>query len=96
MECRIQRAESIDSTFDIIWSRQRGGEERRLRNISGSLISNYSDFHTILLRRSDAEAYYRCDVIINLNQPLNASAYFVLNNVTRKLVTVQCLVMYVR
>ena len=88
MECRIQRAENIDSTFDIIWSRSRGGEERRVKNISGSLISNYLDFYTILLRRSDNVASYQCDVIINLNQPLNTSAHFFLNNVTRKLVTV--------
>ena len=88
MECRVQRAEDINSTFDIIWSRRRGGEERRVKNISGSLISNYSDFYTILLRRSDNDASYRCDAIINLNQPLNTSAHFELNNVTRKLVTV--------
>ena len=81
MECRIQRAENIDSTFDVIWSRRRGGEERRVKNISGSLISNYSDFYTILLRTSDNDASYRCDVIINLNQPLNTSAHFELNNV---------------
>ena len=84
MECRVQRAEGIDSTFDIIWSRRRGGEERRVKNISGSLISKYSDFYTIVLRRSDDFASYRCDVIINLNQPLNTSAHFDLNNVTRK------------
>ena len=85
LECRIQRANDIDSTFDIIWTRRSSGEVRRVKNVSGSLISNYSDFYNIsVLRRSDNFASYHCDVIINLNQPLNTSVYFDLNNVTRK------------
>ena len=85
LECRIQRANGFDSTFDIIWTRRHSGEVKRVKNVSGSLISNYSDFYNIsVLRRSDNLASYRCEVIINLNEPLRKrSAYFDLS-VTRK------------
>ena len=86
MQCRIRRVRAVDATFDIIWTRDLSDERvRSVTKLSGSLITDYTDYYVISeLRRSDRFATYRCDVIINLNQTLNASANFVLENVTRK------------
>lgn len=53
LECRSGAVREIDSTFDIIWRTEHliSTEVRSVRNISGSLLRNYSDFHTITLRR---------------------------------------------
>ena len=88
MECRIGPAHDIfiNSTFDIIWTKESGMEVRRIENISGRLLSNYSDYYVIqTLRAGDAYTSYRCDVIINFTRPLNTSATIILENVTRKL-----------
>ena len=82
LECKIVSTSEVDSSFDIIWTRE-GMEVRSVRNISGSLLSNYSDLYTIpVLRRSDRLAPYQCDLIINLNQPVNRSTSILLENVT--------------
>ena len=88
MECRIGPAYDIyiNSTFDIIWTKESAMEVRRVENISGSLLSNYSDYYVIqTLRAGDAYTSYRCDVLINFTRPLNASATIILENLTRKL-----------
>ena len=85
LECRIEAAREIDSTFDIIW--RTGGltstEVRSVKDISGSLLRNYSGFYTIVIRRGIRS--YSCEVIINLmNQSLNTSQHIYLSNATRK------------
>ena len=88
MECRIGPAHDIyiNSTFDIIWTKESAIEVRRVENISGRLLSNYSDYYVIqTLRAGDAYTSYRCDVLINFTRPLNASASMTLENVIRKL-----------
>lgn len=61
-------------------------EVRRVENIPGSLLSNYSDYYVIqTLRAGDAYTSYRCDVLINFTRPLNASGSIILENVARKL-----------
>ena len=85
LECRIGAAREIDSTFDIIWRTEQltSTEVRSMRNISGSLLRNYSDFYTIILRRGIRS--YSCEVIINLmNQSLSTSEHIYLRNATRK------------
>ena len=85
LECNIGSAKNTDSTFDVVWTRDRTIEVRRVKNISGSLFGNYSDYYTISqIRRSDIYIRYRCDIIINFNQPSNTSGFFLLFNVTRK------------
>ena len=88
LECRIGPADDIyiNSTFDIIWTKESETEVRRVEKISGKLLSNYSDYYVIqTLRAGDAYTSYRCDVIINFTRPLNTSASMTLENVTRKL-----------
>ena len=88
LECRIGRADDIyiNSTFDIIWTKEPETEVRRVEKISGKLLSNYSGYYVIqTLRAGDAYTSYRCDVIINFTRPLNTSASITLENVTRKL-----------
>ena len=66
LECRIGPAEEIytNSTFDIVWTKESATEVRRVNNISGRLLSNYSDIYVIeTLRAVDAYTSYRCDVI---------------------------------
>ena len=86
MECRVGPAMEIDNTFDIIWTIRFGAEVRRVNNISGSLLSQYSDFFTIpILTADDQFITYRCEVVVNFNQPSTVgSADFTLDNVTRK------------
>ena len=88
LECRIGPAKDIyiNSTFDIIWTKDSAIEVRRVKNISGGLLTNYSDIYVIdTIRAGDAYTSYRCDVIINFTQPLNTSSSITLENVTRKL-----------
>ena len=88
LECRIGPAHDIyvNSTFDIVWMKESAIEVRRVENISGKMLSNYSDFYVIqTLRAGDAYTSYRCEVIINFTRPLNASTSITLENVTRKL-----------
>ena len=86
MECRVGPAMNIDYTFDIVWIRQIGVEVRSVNNIPGSLLSNYSDFFTIpVLTASDQFTTYRCEVVVNFNQPSTVgSTDFTLDSVTRK------------
>ena len=87
LECEIiGPAREVDSTFDIIWIRLNNNMEvRSVRNISGSLLSDYSDLYTIpVLRRSDAFITFQCFLIINLDQPVNRSASIYLGSVSRK------------
>ena len=86
MECRVGPAMDIDSTFNIVWSEQFGPIVRTVNNISGSLLSNYSDFFTIpSITTSNYFASYRCEVVVNFDQPSTiGSADFTLN-ATRKL-----------
>ena len=88
MECRIGPAHDIfiNSTFDIIWTKESAIEVRRVENVSGRLLSSYSDYYVIqTLRAGDAYTSYRCDVIINFTRSLNASGSIILENVARKL-----------
>ena len=85
LECRIKSPKDTYSTFDIIWTKNHVTEVRSVKNISGSLLSSYSDFYTVpVLRRSDEYASFRCDVIINFSHPSNISERSVLENVTRE------------
>ena len=86
LECRIEAAREIDGTFDIIWRTEglTSTEVRSVKDISGSLLRNYSGFYTIVLKRGIHS--YSCEVIINLmNQSLNTSQHIYLSNATRKL-----------
>ena len=85
LECRIKSPKDNYYTFGIIWIKDHVNEVRSVKNISGSLLSSYSDFYTIpVLRRTDEYASFRCDVIINFSQPANTSERSVLENVTRE------------
>ena len=95
LECRIGAARGIDSTFDIIWTEQRTFTEvRSVKDIPGSLLSNYSDFYTIpILSRNDFLNSFSCEIIINLiNQSLSTNARIVLENVIGKFwkITIIC------
>ena len=70
MECMIGPAMDIDYTFDIVWTIRFDSEVRRVNDISGSSLSDYSDSYTIpVLSDSDRFITYRCEVVINFNQP---------------------------
>ena len=63
-------AMDIDYTFDIVWTIRFFSEVRRVNDISGSLLSDYSDSYTIpVLSNSDRFITYRCEVVVNFNQP---------------------------
>ena len=102
LECRIGAARGTeDSTFDIIWTQQHNYTEvRSVKDIPGSLLSNYSDFYTIpILRGSDLFNSFSCEIIINsTNQSLSREAYITLANVTGKFwkITIICKQCYYR
>ena len=87
LECRIEAVKGLNGTAEIIWTiRDTEVEVRRVENISGSLISNYTDKYIIpVLRKSDAFTLYQCEVLINTRPQLAGRGFFSLNNVTRKL-----------
>ena len=58
---------------------------KRLQNLPGGSISNYTDTYTIsMLHTSDNFTVYHCAVIINDSPPITANGSITLN-VTRKL-----------
>ena len=83
LQCNISTVSDISATVDIIWTTG-NTEVRRVENIQGSLINNFTDFFTIpVLSRSDNNQEYRCEVVINTNPPITGNDSVVLN-VTRK------------
>ena len=87
LECRVEAVRGINGTAEIIWTvHDTGFEVRRVGNISGSSISNYTDKYTIpVLRTSYAFTLYQCKVLINTTSQLVGRGFFSLNNVTGKL-----------
>ena len=97
MECRVGPAMDIEYTFNVIWTRSFGNEVvRSVNDIPGSLLSNFSDFFTIqILTPNDGSTPYRCEVIVNFNQPSTVgSADFSLSDLTRKLSLYNTLLAY--
>jgi len=85
LQCNITAVSDIAATVDIIWTTG-DTEVRRVENIQGSLISNFTDFFTIpVLSRSDNNQEYQCEVVINTNPPIIENDTVVLN-VTRKFI----------
>ena len=84
MECRVGPAMEINNTFDIIWTIRFVAEVRSVNNTPGSLLRNYSDFFTIpALTESDRFITYRCEVVVNFNQPSTVGyGDFTLDSVT--------------
>ena len=84
MECRVGPAMEINNTFNIIWTIRFVAEVRSVNNIPGSLLRNYSDFYTIpALTESDRFITYRCEVVVNFNQPSTVGyGDFTLDSVT--------------
>jgi len=86
LQCNITAVSDIASSVDIIWTNG-GIEVRRVENIEGSLINNFTDYFTIpVLSRSDNNQEYHCEVVINTNPPITRNDSVVLN-VTRKCFT---------
>ena len=86
MECGVGPTMEINNTFDIIWTIRFGAEVRSVNNIPGSLLRNYvySDFFTIpTLTEDDRFITYRCEVVVNFNQPSTVGyGDFTLDSVT--------------
>ena len=84
LECRIEAAKGINHTADIIWTTG-NTEVRRVENLPGSVISDYTDMFIIpVLKKSDNSTDYRCEVIINTSPLITADELITLI-VTRKL-----------
>ena len=85
LECQINAVTDIDSTVDIIWT---SGNTvlRKVENMPGHLISNYSDGFaaTPSLSRHDNNRKYKCEVIINTSPPVKAASDKVTLNVIRE------------
>ena len=89
MECRVGPAMDINNTFSIVWSLRFTAEVRSVNSIPGSLLSNYSDFFTIpALMKSDRFTTYRCEVVVNFDQPSTVGYEdFSLDNIIGKYVS---------
>jgi len=85
LQCNITAISDIAATVDIIWTTG-DTEVRRVENLQGSLLSNFTDFFTIpVLSKSDNNQEYQCEVVINTNPPIIENDTVVLN-VTRKFI----------
>ena len=79
LQCNISTVSDIAATVDITWTTG-NTEVRRVENIQGSLINNFTDFFTIpVLSRSDNNQEYQCEVVINTNPPITGNDSVVLN-----------------
>ena len=73
LECKIEAAVNIDGAVDIVWTTDNNVEVRRVKNIPGHTLNNYSDFFsTPLLSRNDNRRY-QCEVIINASPQIKGS-----------------------
>ena len=85
LQCNIAAVSDIAATVDIIWTTG-DTEVRRVEDIQGSLINNFTDFFTIpVLSKSNNDQEYHCTVVINTNPPITGNDSVVLN-VTRKFI----------
>ena len=80
LECKIEAAIDTDSTIDIIWTTGNDSEVRRLKNVPGHLLYNYSDFFsTPLLSRNDENRRYQCEVITHTSPQAKENGSVTLN-----------------
>jgi len=85
LQCNVEVVSDIAATIDIIWTTG-DTEVRRVEDVQGSLINNFTDFFIIpILSRSDNDQEYQCKVVINTNPPIIGNDTVVLD-VTRKFI----------